>query len=47
MAEDKTKQGSPCPTKITATDLKSDANEVAVDTLEVAHESLTITTASG
>ena len=31
------------PTKITSTDLKSDGNEVAVDTLEVAHEKLTIT----
>lgn len=30
------------PTKITATDLKSDANEVAVETLELAHEGLTI-----
>lgn len=30
------------PTKITATDLKSDANEVAVETLEIAHEGLTI-----
>ena len=31
------------PTKITSTDLISDGNEVAVDTLEIAHESLTIT----
>ena len=31
------------PTKITSTDLKSDGNEVAVDTLEIAHEKLTIT----
>jgi phage tail-like protein len=31
------------PTKITSTDLKSDGNEVAVDTLEIAHEQLTIT----
>lgn len=30
------------PTKITSTDLKSDGNEVAVDTLEVAHEQLII-----
>lgn len=34
------------PTKITATDLKSDTNEVAIDTLEIAHEGLTIKTAS-
>ena len=31
------------PTKITSTDLKSDGNEVAIDTLEIAHEGLTIT----
>ena len=31
------------PTKITSTDLKSDGNEVAVYTLEIAHEKLTIT----
>jgi phage tail-like protein len=31
------------PTKITSTDLKSDGNEVAVDTLKIAHEKLTIT----
>lgn len=31
------------PTKITSTDLKSDGNEVAVDTIEIAHEMLTIT----
>jgi phage tail-like protein len=31
------------PTKITSTDLKSDGNEVAVDTIEIAHEQLTIT----
>lgn len=31
------------PTKITSTDLKSDGNEVAVDTLEIAHEQLLIT----
>jgi phage tail-like protein len=30
------------PTKITSTDLKSDGNEVAVDTLEIAHEQLII-----
>ena len=30
------------PTKITSTDLKSDGNEVAIDTLEIAHEGLTI-----
>ena len=29
------------PTKITGTDLKSDGNEVAVDTIEIAHEGLT------
>ncbi len=31
------------PTKITSTDLKSDGNEVAVDTLEIAHEQLIVT----
>lgn len=31
------------PTKITSTDLKSDGNEVAIDTVEIAHEQLTIT----
>lgn len=31
------------PTKITSTDLKSDGNEVAIDTIEIAHEELTIT----
>lgn len=31
------------PTKITSTDLKSDGNEVAIDTIEIAHEGLTIT----
>lgn len=31
------------PTKITGTDLKSDANEVAVDTLEIAFEELVVT----
>lgn len=30
------------PTKISGTDLKSDGNEVAVDTIEIAHEILTI-----
>jgi len=30
------------PTKITGTDLKSDRNEVAVETIELAHEGLTI-----
>lgn len=30
------------PTKISSTDLKSNGNEVAVDTLEIAHEQLTI-----
>ncbi len=31
------------PTKITSTDLKSDGNEVAVDSIEIAHEQMTIT----
>lgn len=31
------------PTKLTGTDLKSDGNDVAVETLELAHEGLTIT----
>jgi len=30
------------PCKITVTDMKSDANEVAVETMELAHEGLTI-----
>lgn len=30
------------PTKITGSDLKSDGNEVAVETLEIAYESLTV-----
>ena len=30
------------PTKITGTDMKSDGNEIAVETVEVAHEGLTI-----
>ncbi|QXH50501.1 phage tail protein [Pseudomonas fakonensis] len=34
------------PTKITGTDLKSDSNEVAVDTIEIAHEQLIITNGS-
>ena len=33
------------PTKVTGTDLKSDGNEVAVETLEVAHEGITIANA--
>ena len=32
------------PTKITGADLKSDGNEVAVETLEIAHEGMTIKT---
>lgn len=31
------------PTKITSTDLKSDGNKVAVDTIEIAHEQFIIT----
>lgn len=30
------------PTKITGTDLKSDSNEVAIETMEIAHEGLII-----
>jgi phage tail-like protein len=30
------------PTKITSTDLKSDGNEIAIETLEIAHEQLII-----
>jgi len=30
------------PTKITGTDLKSTGNEVAVETIEIAHEGLTV-----
>ena len=30
------------PTKISATDLKSDGNEVAIESIEIAHEGLTI-----
>jgi phage tail-like protein len=33
------------PTKITGTDLKSTGNEVAVETIEIAHEGLTIANA--
>ncbi|MGB8338951.1 MAG: phage tail protein [Burkholderiales bacterium] len=33
------------PTKITGTDLKSDANEVAIESIEIAHEGLTIANA--
>ncbi len=32
------------PTKITGTDLKSDASEVAIETIEIAHEGITIET---
>jgi phage tail-like protein len=31
------------PTKITGTDLKADGNEVAVESVEIAHEGLTVT----
>lgn len=30
------------PTKITSTDLKADGNEVAIETIEIAHEGITI-----
>lgn len=30
------------PTKITGTDLKADGNEVAIETIEIAHEGITI-----
>jgi len=30
------------PTKITATDMKADANEVAIETMELTHEGLEI-----
>ncbi len=30
------------PTKISSTDLKSDGNEVAIDTIEIVHEGITI-----
>jgi phage tail-like protein len=33
------------PAKVTSTDLHSDANEVAIDTLEIGHEGLIITNA--
>ncbi len=33
------------PTKITGTDLKADGNEVAVESIEIAHEGLTIANA--
>lgn len=33
------------PTKITATDLKSDGNEIVVETMEIAHEGLVIANA--
>jgi phage tail-like protein len=33
------------PTKITGTDMKSDGNEVAVESIEIAHEGLTIANA--
>lgn len=33
------------PTKITGTDLKSTGNEVAIETIEIAHEGLTISNA--
>ena len=33
------------PTKITGTDLKSDGNEVAIETIEIVHEGITIANA--
>jgi phage tail-like protein len=33
------------PTKITATDMKSDGNEVAVESIEISHEGITIANA--
>jgi phage tail-like protein len=30
------------PTKVQSTDLKSDANEAAIDTIELAHEGLSV-----
>lgn len=33
------------PTKITGTDLKSDSNEVAIESIEIAHEGITIANA--
>lgn len=35
------------PTKISSTDLKSEGNEVAIDTLEIAHEQLIISNGGG
>ena len=32
------------PTKISGTDLKSDANEVAIESIEIVHEGITIAT---
>lgn len=32
------------PTKITGTDLRADGNEVAIETLEIAHEGMTVKT---
>jgi phage tail-like protein len=32
------------PTKITSTELKSEGNEVAVESIEIAHEGLTVAT---
>jgi phage tail-like protein len=32
------------PTKITSTDLEADGNEVSVDTIEIAHEAMTVKT---
>ena len=34
--------GNAWPTKITSTDLKSDGNEVAIESIEIVHEGLTI-----
>ena len=34
------------PTKITSTDLKADGNEIAVESLEIAHEGVTIANSS-
>jgi phage tail-like protein len=33
---------NPWPTKISATDLESDGNEVAIESMEIAHEGITI-----
>ena len=35
------------PTKITSTDMKSDGHEVAIETIEIAHEGLTVATSNG